>query len=153
MPTLECPGVGRIDYAEREVLDFPAGLPAFETLRRFVLAQVEQFAPFLILASADSPGVRFVCVPIGLLDPCYRFELTPEEGAAVGLPGTEYCADRPAPLLLAIVTLPGSGAATANLASPVVIDPESRRGVQVILSTGGYSHAAPLAPCEREAAC
>ena len=153
MPTLECPSVGRIDYAEREVLDFPAGLPAFETLRRFVLARVEKFSPFLILASLDSPGVRFVCVPIGLLDPAYRFELTPEESAAVGLPGGEYSADRPIPLLLAIVTLPGAGAATANLASPVVIDMESRRGVQVILSASRYSHAAALVPCEREATC
>jgi len=144
MPTLVCPDLGPFEFREEEILDFPQGLPAFETLKRFLLARKDELAPFLFLISADAPAVRFICVPVGRIDPGYRFELMAGEGAAVA----------PDPLLLAIVTLPGTAPATVNLASPVVIDTTRRVGVQVILPSPAYSHVMPLNPHPaREAAC
>lgn len=146
MPTLACPDLGRFDFREEEVLSFPEGLPAFENMRRFLLAQREGFAPFLFLVSVDLPAVRFVCVPVCVLDPDYRFEIAPGDGVAMGLKDGLYSAASPNPLLLAIVTLSHSGLATANMASPLVVDAKRRFGVQVILPGGAYSHATPLQP-------
>jgi len=154
MPTLVCPDLGPFEFREEEILDFPQGLPAFETLKRFLLARKDELAPFLFLISADAPAVRFICVPVGRIDPGYRFELMAGEGAAVGLADGVYSAAAPDPLLLAIVTLPGTAPATVNLASPVVIDTTRRVGVQVILPSPAYSHVMPLNPHPaREAAC
>jgi flagellar assembly factor FliW len=154
MPTLACPDLGRFDYRDEEVLDFPEGLPAFETLKRFLLAQKDEFAPFVFLVSVDSPAVRFICVPVGRLAPDYRFELAAGEGVAMGLEDGIYSAVSGDPLLLAIVTLPHAAPATANLASPVVIDLKRRSGVQVILAGSLYSHVTPLRPlAAEEASC
>ena len=144
MPTLACPDLGRFHFEDEEVIRFPEGLPAFESLKRFVLAQREEFSPFVFLVSVDSPSVRFVCAPAGLIDPAYRFEIAPGDGVEAGLASGIYTADSRDPLLLAIVTLPESAPATANLAAPVVIDLERHWGTQVILPATTYSHATPL---------
>jgi len=146
MPTLACPDLGGFDFREEEILDFPDGLPAFETLRRFVLARRDEFAPFMFLISVDSPAVRFICVPVFLLDPDYRFELAVGDETAAGLEAGTYAAASGNLLLLAIVTLPNSAPATANLASPVVVDARRRSGVQVILPGDTHSHVTPLRP-------
>jgi flagellar assembly factor FliW len=150
MPTLVCPDLGRFDYRDEEILDFAEGLPAFETVKRFLLAQKDEFAPFVFLISIDSPAVRFICVPVCWLAPDYRFELAAGDGAAVGLEDGIYSAASADPLLLAIVTLPHSEPATANLASPVVIDRKRRSGVQVILPGSVHSHVTPLRPLAPE---
>ncbi len=146
MPTLACPDLGRFDFREEEILSFPEGLPAFETLKRFLLARREEFAPFVFLVSVDSPAVRFICVPVCLLDPEYKFEIAAGDGTATGLEEGIYSAASANPLLLAIITLPDSAPATANLASPVVVDSDRRWGTQVILTGTAYSHVTPLQP-------
>lgn len=146
MPTLACPDLGQIDFLDEDILNFAEGLPAFETLRRFLLVRREEFAPFVFLVSVDSPATRFICVPVCLLDPDYRFEVAADEGSAAGLQAGVYSASSGAPLLLAIVTLPSSAPATANLASPVVINAGLHMGAQLILPGTANSHVTPLQP-------
>jgi flagellar assembly factor FliW len=146
MPTLACPDLGQIDFLEADILNFAEGLPAFEALRRFLLVRKEEFEPFVFLVSVDSPAIRFICIPICLLDPEYRFELAQEEGAAAGLKEGVYSASSDDPLVLAIVTLPVSAPATVNLASPLVVNAGLHLGVQLILSTTAHSHVTPLRP-------
>ena len=146
MPTLVCPDLGQIDFAEDEILDFREGLPAFETMKRFLLVQKAEVSPFMFLVSVDAPTLRFVCIPISVIEPGYHFEIAGGDGASLGLDDGAYSAAVESPLLLAIVTLPSQGAATANLASPVVVDKPRRLGAQVILPWGNYSHLTPLRP-------
>lgn len=121
--------------------DFPAGLPAFEELRRFRLVARPEFAPLMLLESAEREGLRFVCAPARLLAPGYRVEMSEEDEALLGLPAGGggrrlEC--------LAIVTFPASGAPTANLMAPLLLDAGTRRGVQSIQASSGYSHCHPL---------
>jgi flagellar assembly factor FliW len=146
MPTLACPDLGQFDFLEEDILSFTEGVPAFEALRRFLLLRKEEYAPFVFLASVDLPAVRFICIPVCLVDPDYRFELAAGEGAAAGLKDGVYSASSGDPLVLAIVTLPNSAPATANLASPVVLNAGLQRGAQLILTGVNHSHATPLRP-------
>ena len=149
MPTLACPDLGQLDFLEEDILNFAEGVPAFESLRRFLLVRKEEFAPFVFLASVDSPAIRFICVPVCLLVPDYQFELAPGEGEVAGLNAGVYLASSDssgAPLVLAIVTLPVSAPATANLASPVVVNAALHLGAQLILPGTEYSHVTPLRP-------
>lgn len=146
MPTLACPDLGQFDFLEEDILSFTEGVPAFEALRRFLLLRKEEYAPFVFLASVDLPAVRFICIPVCLVDPDYRFELAAGEGAAAGLKDGVYSASSGDPLVLAIVTLPNSAPATANLASPVVLNAGLHRGAQLILTGVNHSHATPLRP-------
>jgi len=154
MPTITIPGLGAFEYRDEDVLTLPEGLPSFEALRFFLLAQLAEFAPFLFLVSLERPSVRFICVPICLLDPGYRFELLPGEGAPPSIEPGEYSAASPDHILLAILTLPEQGPPTANLIAPVLIVSRRRIGVQVILAGTSYSHVTPLRqPSAGEARC
>lgn len=146
MPTLTTPGLGQFEYRDADVFTFPEGLPSFETLRFFVLAQTPEFAPFVFLVSLERPAVRFVCAPVVLLDRNYRFELLPGELIPDGLEPGQYSAASGPHILLAILTLPEHGPPTANLVAPVLIHPARRLGVQVILGGSAYSHVTPLTP-------
>jgi flagellar assembly factor FliW len=154
MPTITTPGLGLFEYRDEDVLTFPEGLPAFEKLRFFVLAQAFEFAPFVFLVSLERPSVRFVCAPIVLLAPDYCFELLPGESIPAGLDPGHYAAASGSHLLLAILTLPEHAPPTANLVAPVLIHTARRLGVQVILAGSAFSHVTPIhllaaggAPC------
>jgi flagellar assembly factor FliW len=131
--------------------EFPAGLPAFEQLRRFRVVERPEFAPLVLLESTEREGLRFVCAPARLLDAGYRLEMNDEDRAVLG-----WAAEEAAGRLecLAIVTFPADGAPTANLMAPVLLDPERRRGVQSIQSRAGYSACHPLhGPVREEEQC
>jgi flagellar assembly factor FliW len=146
MSTLACPDLGQFDFLEEDILSFPEGVPAFEALRRFLLLRKEEYAPFVFLASVDLPAVRFICIPVCQVDPDYRLELAAGEGAAAGLKDGVYQASSGDPLVLAIVTLPNSAPATANLASPVVLNAGRHLGAQLILPGSARSYVTPLRP-------
>ena len=152
MPLLESPDFGSFDYAAEDVITFPEGLPSFESLHRFLVLQIERFAPFVFLVSVDQPSTRFTCAPVTLIEPNYRLELTGDEGQVLGLPPGVYPGPGSDPFVFAVLTLPEDGAPTANLLSPVVIDPRRHLGAQLILAGHAYSHIAPVFRQPAEAA-
>ncbi len=124
---------------------FPFGIPAFEHLTGFRLLESPAWAPLVVLESESEPPVRFACAPVRLLMPGYRLELSDAEMAALGWSGggTE-------PILLAILTFVEGRPPTANLLAPVVLNPETRSGVQSVQAHASYSHAHPL---RQESSC
>ncbi len=123
-------------------LEFPHGLPAFETERRFRLVEKP---PLLFLESEANPELSFLLLPVALIDPEYQLALSREDREAIG-------ARSGCPLLcLAVVTAAEDWPPTANLLAPVVVNLEAGRAVQAVRSDSRYSHKHPLvteeAPC------
>lgn len=123
------------------VYRFPSGIPAFEHLTCFRLIQDPAWAPLAVLESDSEPPVRFVCAPVPLLMPGYRLELSDDDRATL-----QWSGDDTGLLLLAILTFPQDGAPTANLLAPVVLNQDSRLGVQSVQTHLPYSHLHPLRP-------
>jgi flagellar assembly factor FliW len=138
MPSIQTEELGAFEYAESDVYDFPEGVPAFEHLRRFVLVRAPRWSPLVFLASAEQPGLRFLCLPVELLAPEYALALTSEERAAL-----RWEEDSPRELL-AILTFREGGAPTANLAAPVVLNPACNKGLQVVRADAAYGVEHPL---------
>src|ERR1700722_5581423 len=114
-----------------QTLEFPLGIPAFETEKRFRLTNRE---PLLFLVSETNPELSFLLLPVALIDPEYRLALSAEDRETIG-------AVEGSPLLcLAAITAAEDSPATANLLAPVVINPESGRAVQAVRSDSLYSH-------------
>jgi flagellar assembly factor FliW len=114
------------------VVDFPAGIPGFETCRHFVLIASADLSPLGCLKAVDSPEASFLVIDPSLLCLGYDLTLGEFERARIGAIGDE-------PLLwLAIVTITGTSA-TANLCAPVVINPRRMLGCQFIRDTHKYS--------------
>lgn len=136
----------------RQVWEFPLGLPAFEQHTRFTLQRDERFAPFLFLASAVADSVRFICLPVAVVAPDYRYRLEAKEADLLGLACGEHALDEPGVVTLATVTLPDAGEPTTNLLAPIILSLRSGKGVQAIQVGSRWSHDEPLRPRE-EPAC
>jgi flagellar assembly factor FliW len=152
MPRLQTLHFGDIEYEPEALIEFPAGLPAFEEERSFVLIRQPEPGLVIFLQSLRDPGLVFVTLPAQAIDPAYRLELSEEEWIAAGF-NAGRARDEAECLILAVVTIPDGGAMTANLMAPIVIDRAGQRGAQVIQAESEYSHQFPLESPQGEAQC
>lgn len=144
LPELQTAGLGRVVYDAASVLCFPAGLPAFEQEREFLVIERPETAPVLFLQSVNTPGLSFITLPVFYVKPAYRLVLDAEDAALTELDSGVDLGARSDVGCLAIVTIAGAQAPTVNLMAPVVINWTRRLAVQAILSAAGYSHQHPL---------
>jgi flagellar assembly factor FliW len=136
MPWVETSGDAQV-LEEPQVIEFPAGIPGFETCRRFVLVSPAELAPLQCLQILDAPGASFLTLDPALLDRTY--DLTLREFERVRLGATE--AD--VLLWLAIVTMTAESA-SANLRAPIVINPRRMIGCQFIRDDADYPIRFPI---------
>lgn len=116
-------------------LEFPHGIPAFETETRFRLTDGE---PLLFLESETSPGLSFLLLPVALIDPDYRLAVSAEDRETIGV------SDGSRRTCLAVITAAENSPPTANLLAPVVINLDNGRAVQAVRSDAMYSHKKAL---------
>jgi flagellar assembly factor FliW len=136
---------GEIEYEESAVVHFPAGLPAFENEKRFLLIEKPETAPVVFLQSLSTPPLLFLALPARFVDPAFRLTLHPEEHRLLGVDSGEVEPVEGVDLIsLAILTVQAGATVTANLMAPVVIGARSRRALQIILSDSGYRCDQPL---------
>jgi flagellar assembly factor FliW len=127
-------------------LEFPQGLPAFETYTRFRLVQSSRYEQLLFLESKENPDLSFPVVPVPLLDPNYQLTLSDEDCIALGI---EAAGTALAQIVcLAVVTAYEDLPPTANLLAPVVVNFANGRAVQSVRADAVYSHKHPLIPPE-----
>ncbi len=112
-------------------LEFPNGIPAFETERSFRLTDRE---PLLFLESERNPELSFLLLPVAMIDPDYQLALTAEDRALIDASAASQL------LCLAMVTTAEDLPPTANLLAPVVVNLDSLRAVQAVRSDSRYSH-------------
>ncbi len=118
------------------VVEFPAGIPGFETCHRFVLLTSPELAPLACLQAVDPPAASFLVVDPCVIVPDYDLTLREFERARLGA-GEETL------LWLSIVTIL-DGEASANLRAPIVINPRRMTGCQFIRDEVEYPVDFPL---------
>ena len=125
---------GTYDVPASRVITFAAGLIGFPDLHRFALLETPRpRSPFRFLISVDLPEIAFVV--------CNPQDFWPGYVAEVPTPSDPH-GDL---AVVVMVTVPANPHdMTANLMAPLVIDSESRRGVQIVIDTGRYSTRHPL---------
>ena len=119
--------------------EFPAGLFAFESCRRFALVPSGRDGLWW-LQSVEHPALTFLLADPFRFYPGYEVQVPPTELAQLGDPAEGALA------VFVIVTLPhaeGEGA-TANLRAPVLLDAARRIGRQVVLPDDRRDVTAPL---------
>lgn len=131
---------GEIEYEENELLIFPDGLFGFSQYHAYLpLAMDEEDTSMLILQSTDEPYVAFFLIdPLSLL-PSYAPVLTSEELSFLGVKSSNELS------YYAICTAQKDYLDnTVNMRCPLVINPDTRKGLQVILSNADYGYHEPL---------
>jgi flagellar assembly factor FliW len=145
MPVLETKYFGVISYQPDAVIDFPGGLPAFESRRRFVAIRFPDRDPLVFLQSLEDSSLCFIALPVLALDRDYRLRLAEEDLSALDFDGgTEPRIGREI-MCLAVVSVRETGP-TANLMAPIVVNLANRKAVQGVNEGARYPHQHALAP-------
>ena len=109
-----------------EVITFPKGIPGFEGCRGFVLIAPEAETLVQCLRSVEGPPASFLVIDPRKAMAGYRCELSNADRERL-----QASADAPL-LWLALVTIEENGTIVVNLRAPVVINPQTMLGAQVI---------------------
>ncbi|MDR1424750.1 MAG: flagellar assembly protein FliW [Azoarcus sp.] len=134
---IESPVLGAIEVADDKVIEFPAGLPGFEHLRRFVLLHEEGGAgKVLLLQSVDDASLTLSLTGPEQIGITYEFPLSDDEVASLRL-------SRPEDAVVAVVVrkdteAPGSTGLHANFMAPLVINIKQQRGLQKVIDKLDY---------------
>lgn len=131
---------GEIEIDESRAVYFSEGLIGFPEDKEYVLMEHKPGSPFMWLQSVSSPELAFVIMNPFQICPDYLEELPPDEANDLK-PGENETV-----LVFGIVTIPKGRAAesTVNLLGPIIIDPDAKKGKQVILANSGYNYRHPL---------
>lgn len=131
---------GRLEFADDRVLTILGGLVGLPHCTRFVIVDPPGApSPLRWLQCVDDGAAAFVVVDPAAFWPEYQPEIPAGVCELLGLDDP-----RDAVVAALCVVPEDPRRSTANLAAPLVINPERRCGVQLILETGGYALRQPL---------
>lgn len=135
---IESPVFGQVEVAEDKLIEFPLGLPGFEDCRRFILAHEEgNQSGVFILQSVDDSSVAFSVTGPEQLGIKYEFILSNEEIAVLGLLSAQ---DAQVAIIVRrgdVAEAPASAGLQANFMAPLVINPQTRKGLQKVINKLG----------------
>lgn len=114
---------------DESVLTFDDGLPGFPEARHFVLVNEVDDAAFQLLQCLDVDDIAFVVSVPWLFFPEYQPEISEHEAQELGIDDPSQA------VVFCPVTLDAENdRLTMNLLGPFVVNPETRRGRQVVLT-------------------
>jgi flagellar assembly factor FliW len=119
------------------VITFGDGLPGFEAFHQFVLVRSPSIDPFTLVKGIGTDAPSFLAVDPLQIHDHYTAELTGQDLARLG-------ADAGKPLLWLALVSAGADQVTVNLRAPIVINPETMRGIQLLSAESAYPVDYPL---------
>jgi flagellar assembly factor FliW len=126
-------------YSKTDIISFPAGIPGFEERKKFVIAEIAEYAPFEWLVCVDGSRLRFAVINPLLFRADYAPNISKSELEELSIKKPEDI------LLYTIVTIAENPLkSTANLIGPVMINKTKRLGKQVIIEDERYSTQEPI---------
>lgn len=127
---------GDIEYQREDLFFFPDGLFGFSELNDYLpLCMNEEDDAVLLLQSTENPEVAFVVINPLFLCPDYSPSLTPEELSYLGVKNPEELSY----FSICVLQNPYSES-TVNLKCPIVVNPITHKGLQVIMEHSPYEY-------------
>ena len=128
-------------HSAPSIVYFAQGLPGFDGLRRWELVEREETRPLLWLRAVERPQVALL-----VADPCDLVDGY-EPAIPAGVWSRLGAGSETRGLTLVVVSVSGAEM-SANLRAPLVLDPQTMRGEQVILEQGEWPVRFGLTPHE-----
>ncbi|MEW8992939.1 flagellar assembly protein FliW [Clostridium sp.] len=124
---------------DKNVITFNNGLPGFESLKTYVLEDIEGSEPFKMLKSIEDENIGFVTIVPFDFKVDYEVKLTEAVINSLKVEAPEDV------LILNTVTLNSDiKKITTNLKAPIIINSKNNLGYQMILDRENYSIKHPL---------
>lgn len=142
MTTLATTNCEEQSIGKESTIELPLGLLGFERIKKYVLLENPDEAPFLWLQMLEAPNHAFLVVPPSAVVPSYEPDLQEDDVKFLDLDDPQDA------WVLNIVTLRPGGGSTVNLKGPVVVNRRTGVGKQVIpLNAASFplQHPLPIA--------
>ena len=132
---------GDLEIDEKDIIKFPNGLPGFPEEQEFILLPYQENSPFVFLQAVHEAHLAFLLTDPFAFFTDYEFKL--EDNLVQDLElSTENL-----PQIFTIVTVPEDvEKMTANLLAPVIINTQTRQGIQIVLEDVSYTTKHRLFP-------
>ena len=138
--TVRCPRTGDpIQVDGQDVLLFPDGLVGCPSWQRFVLLDENEDDPIKFLQSLDDPNICFLATDPHHVDPGYRIRPAEADLEVLEIEDLDQ-----AVLMCTLRIWENEEKITANLLGPLVINPRTRQGRQIVLADSPYSAQHPV---------
>lgn len=128
----------RATASDHETIAFVDGLPGFEAHREFVLMTSPELEPFSCLRGLGPDAPSFLVVDPRRIVANYPCRLSAANQTRL------RASDGTSLVWLALVR-PGEAGASVNLRAPVVINPQTMRGLQVVDADDAFPLDLPIA--------
>lgn len=147
MPKFSTVRFGELDYQQRDVIHLPDGLVGMPLLRNWLLLEMGDDIPLKWLQSLDRADFGVPVSGAWLFHDDYGFEMP--AAACRRLQNRD-----PGHLTVMVITTihPGGVLVTGNLMAPLVIDTETRQGLQLTLDDSRWSLRQEIDYCKFELA-
>ena len=131
---------GEIDIEENRVFTFEIPIIGFDSLKKFVLLDVNQDSFFKWLQAVEDPGLAFPVVSVFSMGFDYSVDLPDSVVEKLKISNVESL------LVMNIASIPQDNpqGTTINLLAPLVFNLDEQVAGQVILSGSGYDISFPL---------
>lgn len=125
---------GEIEIDEKEIINFEEGILGFEEMTKYVILNIEENNPLLLMQSVEEPALAFVIINPYEFRSEYTIELSDEDIKKLQIEKEEDVD------IFAIVVIPHDNPSkmTANLQGPVIINRKNKRGKQIITNNSNY---------------
>ncbi len=137
---IETTRFGQIEIDENLIFDFIKPILGYDNLTKFILIEHSTTSPFKWLQAIDDPAIAFPVTNPALFDIEYEFVLPQEDAELLNLNSVENL------LSLNIARIPSGNPtlATVNLLGPIIVNTETKKAIQLVLSDTNYSVREPL---------
>ncbi len=142
MKQLHTKDYGTIDYEEQDLFYFPDGIFGFQEIKHFLplCLNEQEDTTMLLFHGIENPNTAFGVIDPFALDENYSPRLTNEELSYLGVKASNELS-----YYVICVFKENYLENTINMKCPLVINPETHKGMQVILSDSNYDYRHTLA--------
>ncbi len=130
---IETRNFGKVEFEEKRVVNFKEGIPGFREFTKYIIIE-EEDSNFAYLQSIEEGDLSFIIINPYELKKDYSIEIKDQYVEALGGGGPEKFS------VYVITAIVGKvEEATVNLIAPIIIQNETREGMQVILENTKYT--------------
>lgn len=125
---------GEIEIEEKDIINFEDGILGFEDIKKYVLLNIEENNPLMLMQSVEESALAFVIINPYEFRSEYCIELSDEDIKKLQIEKEEDID------VFAIVVIPHENPSkmTANLQGPIIINRNKKLGKQVITNNNNY---------------
>lgn len=132
---LQTKNFGTIEFDSNKAIIFEEGIPGFKELQKYIIIEdEEEDSPFVYLQSIEDGAVSFIIINPFILKPDYTVDIKDQYISTLGGGKKEQFS-----LFVIATVVEKFELATVNLLAPIIIQNDTRKGMQVILEKTEYT--------------